>query len=377
VTEGTGHVIDPNGDARRALQESVAAYGPQVLSDPAIMERVCRDRLAGLPGECALIGSAARADVPAMLREQIPRLGNYGAIQAVATTLAGARELDNAASVWVVREYARALGLIAPRHTGPGLPTVPGLAPGMPAGSGVPGGPGMPPPQAGGRPPGQRPERSWLLSRNMLGVAAAIALVAGYLGVAAVAHLSPFPAKTVAATASQSPGTGASTSAPPSESAASSPASPASDYDILLTKIPSAVQGQGGCRLVGTSVGATAVSQCQSLTGLGATTIIYYLYPSSSALAAGFSRFLTARNVKAIRACTTGSRFTDFLTDCRSDFNNTTPHVTGSLAEYANKENQPIIVSTASRQNVMAVMVGTNPGDLLAYWKQLKWVVTG
>jgi hypothetical protein len=24
----------------------------------------------------------------------------------------------------------------------------------------------------------------------------------------------------------------------------------------------------------------------------------------------------------------------------------------------------------------MAVMVGTNDGDLLAYWKQLQWVVT-
>ena len=39
-----------------------------------------------------------------------------------------------------------------------------------------------------------------MLSRNTVGIAAAIALVAGYLGVAAVAHLSPFPAKTVAAT---------------------------------------------------------------------------------------------------------------------------------------------------------------------------------
>ena len=72
MTEGTGYVIDPNGDARRALHDVVAAQGPQALSDPAIMERVCRDRLAGLPGESALIGSAVRADVPARLREQIP-----------------------------------------------------------------------------------------------------------------------------------------------------------------------------------------------------------------------------------------------------------------------------------------------------------------
>jgi hypothetical protein len=381
VTEGTGYVIDPNGDARRVLHEVVAGYGPQALSDPAIMERVCRDRLAGLPGESALIGSAARADVPAMLQERIPRLGNYGAIQAVATALAGAHELDNAAAVWVVREYARAMGLIAPGHTGPGQ----AAGPGYPAGPGQaagPGGPGVPPPQAGGRPPGRHPEGSRLLNRNTLGVAAAIALVAGYLGVAAVAHLSPFPAKTVAATTSQPPSTGtntgAGTSASPGESATASPdASPTSDYDILLTKIPSEVQSQGGCRLTGTQVGATAVSQCQSLTGLGATTIIYYLFPSPSALATGFSKFLTTQHFKNQRQCVTGTSFTDFLTDCRSDFNNTTPHVTGSVAEYANKENLPIMVSTDSRQNVMAVMVGTNPGDLLAYWKQLKWVVTG
>jgi hypothetical protein len=383
----------------------VAGYGPQALSDPAIMERVCRDRLAGLPGESALIGSAARANVPAMLRERIPRLGNYGAIQAVATALAGAHELDNAAAVWVVREYARAMGLIAPGHTGPGPAAGPGQAagsgqaagPGYPAGSGQaagpgypagpgqaagPGGPGVPPPQAGGRPPGRHPEGSRLLNRNTLGVAAAIALVAGYLGVAAVAHLSPFPAKTVAVTTSQSPSTGtntgASTSASPGESATASPdASPTSDYDILLTKIPGEVQSQGSCRLTGTQVGATAVSQCQSLTGLGATTIIYYLFKSPSALATGFSGFLTKQKFSKTRECTTGRAFTDFLTECRSDFSNTRPPVTGSVAEYANPDNLPIIVSTDSRQNVMAVMVGTNAGDLLGYWKQMKWVVTG
>lgn len=351
MTEGNGHVIDPNGDARRALHEVVARYGPQALSDPAVMERVCRDRLAGLPGESALIGSAARTDVPAMLRDQIPRLGNYGAIQAVATHLAQAHDLDNAAAVWVVREYARAMGLIAP-------------------------GPAMPP-QAGGPPPGRHSEGSRLLSRNTLGVAAAIALVAGYLGVAAMAHLSPFPARTVAATTSQSPGTGASASASRSEPAtASSAASPASDYDTLLTKIPGAVQSQGSCTNVGTLVGATAVSQCSALTGLGATTIIYYLFRSPSALASGFTEFLTKQKFSKIRECTTGSAFTDFLAECRSDFRNTNPRVAGSVAEYANKENNPIIVSTASQQNVMAVLVGRNAGDLLTYWKQLKWVVT-
>jgi hypothetical protein len=50
--------------------------------------------------------------------------------------------------------------------------------------------------------------------------------------------------------------------------------------------------------------------------------------------------------------------------------------MTGSIAEYANKDNDPIIVTTDKQQRVMAVMVGTNDGDLLAYWKQLQWVMT-
>jgi hypothetical protein len=36
----------------------------------------------------------------------------------------------------------------------------------------------------------------------------------------------------------------------------------------------------------------------------------------------------------------------------------------------------PVIASTDNGQNVMAVLVGTNDGDLLKYWNQLDWVVT-
>src|ERR1700759_3767740 len=132
VTEGTGHVIDPAGDARRTLQDAVASHGPEVLSDPTVMDHLCRTQLAALPGEAILIVSAARADVPALLRDAIPQFGNYGAIQSVCSTLAQASDLDGAASVWVVREFARALGLIAPG----GTQSMPRPAPG----AGAPGG---------------------------------------------------------------------------------------------------------------------------------------------------------------------------------------------------------------------------------------------
>ena len=435
MTEGTGHVIDPAGDARRTLQDAVTSHGPEVLSDPTVMDHLCRTQLAALPGESILIVSAARADVPALLRDAIPQFGNYGAIQSVATTLAQASDLDGAASLWVVREFARALGLIAPGGTqsmprpapdgtgaeapgaavatgevgagaaatagmgaggaaawsgggtsGPGGPELAGgPQPGMGGGPqpGMAGGPqpgmgGGPQPAGGPAPRGSSGSR--LFTRNTVGIAAAIALVAGYLGVAAVAHLSPFPAKTVAATSSQSASTGPSSSpattpaTTPATSPAGSPdASPTSNYQVLLSKIPAAIQGRDNCHLTGTQYGATAVSQCSRLT-VPAGTIIYYLYPSQAALSAGLSTFLASVHFHKQRECTTGNDFTDFLTECRTAFHNQTPFMTGSIAEYTSTSNDPIIASTDNQQNVMAVLVGTNPGDLLSYWKQLTWI---
>jgi hypothetical protein len=440
VTEGTGHVIDPAGDARRALQDAVTSHGPEVLSDATVMDHLCRTQLTALPGECILIVSAARSDVPALLRDVIPQYGNYGAIQSVATTLAQASDLDGAASLWVVREFARALGLIAPGGTqsmprpapggtgagatgagaagaagaaatgemgaggtgtgaggtgtgsggGTGVPGGPELAPGMAGGPppgmagsqpGMAGGPqpgmaGGPQPGMGGGPAGRGSSGSKLFNRNTVGIAAAIALVAGYLGVAAVAHLSPFPAKAVAATSSQSASTAPSTS--PATTPATSPdaspdASPTSDYDVLLSKIPAAVQGRDNCHLAGTQYGATAVSQCSRL-NLPAGTIIYYLYRSPAALASGVSSLLSGNHFHKNRECTTGNDFTDFLVECQTDFHNQTPFMTGSITEYSSTSNAPIIVSSDNQQNVMAVLIGTNPGELLSYWKQLTWI---
>jgi hypothetical protein len=219
-----------------------------------------------------------------------------------------------------------------------------------------------------------------VLNRNTVGIAAAIALVAGYLGVAAAAHLSPFPAKTVAATSPPSTGPSTNPATNPASSPAGSPdaspdASPTSDYDVLLRKIPAAVQGHDNCHLTGTQYGAIAVSQCSRLNSLPAGTIIYYLYRSPAALARGATTFLSGVHFHKQRECTTGNDFTDFLTECQSDFHNQTPFMTGSIAEYTSTSNDPIIVSTDNQQNVMAVMVGTNPGDLLSYWKQLTWIV--
>jgi hypothetical protein len=489
VTEGNGHVIDPGGVARRALQAAVAEHGPQALSDADLMDRVGRDDLAGLPAEAALISRAARVDVAGQLRERIPQLGNYGAIQSVASTLAETESLEKTACLWVVREFARALGLIAAGGTQPapatgtrselneaapggagatsedadpvaaaespgpmmpadppvaseavagpaaageavaglaavseaaaGQPVASETAPGQPGASGAAAGPPAPPgtaapgwgqgpagqsapgwapgpaaapppgwapgpagtpPQAGA--PGRPASGSKIPSRNVLGIAAAIALVAIYLGVAAAAHLAPFPAKTVAAASSSSSsgsgqGTGA-TSAPAAtpDTGPDPDASPTSAYDTLLSMIPADVAGQNNCTNIGTDVGATAVAQCSKIQGLAATSIFYYSFASQSTLNSGFNAFLSKESFKKGQtSCTTGAnQFTNFVVQCEDGFTSTSPEMTGDIAEYTNTDNAPIIVSSDDQQLVMVVMIGANDGDLLAYWKQLEWI---
>jgi len=234
------------------------------------------------------------------------------------------------------------------------------------------------PGNASGPPPRRAPSGGRGFNRNTVGVAAAIALVAGYLGVAAVAHLSPFPAKTVAATPSPpaSQGNGASSSPDGSPDATPDP-TPSSDYQILLSKIPAAIQGTNNCHNIGTAVGANAVSQCSGIHGLAASTIFYYQFADETALGTGYNNFLTnVVKFKKETACTDShDNFVDFVAQCESAFTSTTPSMTGSIAEYTNKSNNPIIVTSDDQRHVMVVMVGANDGDLLAYWKKLRWVV--
>ena len=225
---------------------------------------------------------------------------------------------------------------------------------------------------AQGRPPGR-----WAPSRNVLGIAAAIALVAVYLGVAAAAHVSPFPAKTVASTTSQGGNQGSAGNPSPVGSPDPAPdPTPSSPYDTLLDMIPSSVQGNSNsCSNDGTAFGATAVADCTGLQGLAATAIIYYLFSDTTALSNGFNAFLTKSDFPAsAQSCTTNNQFSDFITNCRDTFTSASPAASGSVAEYIDKDNDPVIVSTDKRQLVMAVLIGTNDANLLAYWQPLQWI---
>ena len=97
--------------------------------------------------------------------------------------------------------------------------------------------------------------------------------------------------------------------------------------------IPTEIQRTGTCQSAGTQFGATAVTQCSRLS-LAAGTIHYYLYPTSTALTSGINQLLSSAHFRKERECTSGSDFTGFLTECQSDFHNTAPFMTGTIAEY-------------------------------------------
>jgi len=370
MTEGNGHRIDPDGEARRALQAAVAEHGREVLSNPVVMDGVCRDRLARLPGESVLIGSAARSDVPALLRERAAALGLDEAIQSVAVTVAAGHGLNTASCAWVVREFAQALGYTPAGFTDQGDPLPPG-------------------PAAATSPAGQPPSRRRGANRNILGVVAAVALVAIYLAVAATVHLSPFGGRQAALNSPQPVTLGSSPNGSPDAAADTSPdvsPDPAPDPDpdpdpdalnsTLLSLIPNDIQSGGSCSDYGTPYGATAAIECTGVPGLAAGTLDYYLFAGTSTLSQGYDSFLQGARFPYTCTASDGS-FENFITSCQSDYTDNATGISGVLSEYIDKDNAPAIACTDNQQLVMTVMIGANGNDLLAFWNNLGWIAAG
>jgi hypothetical protein len=402
MTEGNGHVIDPAGEARQALQAAVAEHGPQVLSNPVMMDGICRDRLTGLPGESILIDSAARSDVPTLLQQRTASLRIDDAIQSVAATVAAAHGLDTAACVWVVSEFARALGYPLPG----GFPPVAGTVPAgfTDQGDALPPGPAEPSATAaaaGGTAAGGAaasgatgppPSRTRGSSRSVLGAAAAVALVVIYLAVAAAAHLSPFTGTQVSSSSPPSADLGSSPNGSPDVAADASPdvspdpaPDPAPDPDpdpdantlnaSLLSLIPGDIQSGNTCSSYGTRLGSVAAIECSGVQGLSAGTFYYYLFANVSALNQGYSSFLQDASFPYSCSASDGG-FASFITSCQSHYSNNSPVISGTISEYLNSNNYPVIACTDDQQLVMVVMVGANGGDLLAFWNNLGWIVT-
>jgi hypothetical protein len=152
MTEGTGQAIDPGGEARSVLQSAVADYGARVLSNAAIMDGICEDRLPDWPREASLVSMAVRADVAAMLQQRAGGVGTDTAVRLTAANLAESRSLDPAAAIWVVSEFARVLGY----QVSDGL--APAAGPAAPPADAVPPAPAaVSPPALGGYPPASPP----------------------------------------------------------------------------------------------------------------------------------------------------------------------------------------------------------------------------
>ena len=124
---------DRSGSARRALQEIYRDYGLQGIDDDALLNRMLPDLLGGSPRETSLLMAAASADVGQLLTSRIQGgMAVDSAVRDVAAVLADRNALDQNASVWVVSEYAAALGQTLTDVTPPPAPPTPAPAPPAP-----------------------------------------------------------------------------------------------------------------------------------------------------------------------------------------------------------------------------------------------------
>jgi hypothetical protein len=331
------------------------------------LDGLCRRRLAGLPGEFILIGSAARSDVPALLRQRTAGRSIEDAIRSVAVTVAATHGLDQAACVWVVTEFAGALGY---KPAG----GIPSAANAPPSGSTVrraplPSGPAA----AEGMPPGRRGPR-----RAVLGLAAAGALVAVYLVIAAGAHLIPFsqsspPPVIGGGSSTGTPNVAADTSADASPDPAPDPDADASVLNSLLSLIPADIQSGNACSEINASFGATVAVECTGVQG-PAGVLYYYSFAAASALNQGYDNLLNASFQNSCGA--SDGSFTEFAPPCQSTYTDSSPVLSGTVSEYLNQDNDPAIASTEDQQLVICVMIGTNGSDLLTFWNNSGWIAT-
>jgi hypothetical protein len=355
MTEGTGPAIDPNGEARSVLQSAVADYGVRVLSNAAIIDGICEDRLPDSPRAASLIGLAAGADVAAMLQQRAGGVGADTAVRLTAANLAESRSLDPAAAIWVVSEFARMLGYqvsdglqpaagpaapaaagipVAPGATPPASPpgealTVPpgtppahppteragypdtvttgpggpGAAqpggpgyppPGAPGGAGAaqPGGPGYPPPGAPGYPAAGGPGYPAPAARSSR---RGLLVAGGILGLVTLYVI-------VAATAHLPPFKSASPkpTSSPSHSHSPRPARSATTFQptasdrTLAALIPADVSAGGSCAPVHRPhFGSTAEYHCVGAPGIPPGYVQYYLFGTKSALNTAYAAFLS------------------------------------------------------------------------------------
>jgi hypothetical protein len=116
--------LDPQGDARQALDLAVRDYGPRVLSNPSLLGNLFKDLLPGSPTESSLLVAAAEGGAASMLEQQVAGVGADSAVRSIAGSLAQERALDPQAALWAVGEMARAMGYPVSQGLQASLPAV-------------------------------------------------------------------------------------------------------------------------------------------------------------------------------------------------------------------------------------------------------------
>jgi hypothetical protein len=105
---------DSSGQARRALQGIVADphYGSAALSQPAVISNLLKDFLPDEPREAGLLVAAAQADLASSLRGHLAQgLDPATAVSLTASSFVSSSSHTQEAGLWVVTEFALALGM--------------------------------------------------------------------------------------------------------------------------------------------------------------------------------------------------------------------------------------------------------------------------
>lgn len=138
--------LDPQGEARAALNSTVTDFGPRILSDPRMLRSRLSDLLPDLPRERYLLITAAEADMAGQLTQQVQsqRADPETAIAEVSRSFSDSSSITLASSTWVTTEYAQALGYRV-RPAAPPPPPPPPPSPAQPGPAAQPFDPNYPP----------------------------------------------------------------------------------------------------------------------------------------------------------------------------------------------------------------------------------------
>jgi hypothetical protein len=345
------------------------------LSNATILEGICEDRLPDFPREANLVVAAARADVSAMLSQQAPSVGVESAIRLTANWLANSLSITPEAAVWVVGEFAQALGFViaAPQAASPDSTGAATMLPASSSAVGV-GSETLAPARAEelvARDPFEKaPERSAPAAPGRRRRTPAIALVAvvlvagAYLGIATAAKLPPFKGTPDAAALRL-----------------------AAAQKQLLALIPPLVQNDFQCKVSSAPLAPySAETLCYataSSTSIPARFVWYFLTPDRATLDSQWSVVLssTAKTQAGAGDCL---NFATFVPGCETTWvvgkSATIGHIVEFNHTFTGNPQSPNVECTVYKDNLVVWLGGTSAQSdrLVQFWAHASqpWIAT-